>query len=608
MKRPCTDTRSSQRKNKKRIKSTTDAKHQRNTPFKIILVDIKKSNDKRIKCVKKDMYDTNLKYIVLSYGYKDNDQQLQQQQQHEKIETPDYTAYITSFKLWDLKRLCHYIRHEIDLKKIRYLWIDAISIPQYKASKKKSTMLQMKEIYQRATSILAVPDLHLGYLYQNPTFSMAINYIMKYKKTIYNDLLERHSGKTSQFPYNFLSYTAINDEVRSAYIFLAYVIHTWSRCTWVISQCEIAKEKYEQFGIPLKYIFLSLLTDFNDLQHYLNEFNIVNNNNNNNNSNNMNNDNNNDNDNKNNITDLFHFFSLTFNHHSTTSTNKKIGENNMTFKNVNNPKKLARFIETSFRMKEPLEMILYSWAAKNEDKFYAFLPLWEKYRHLLKDISNWHITDKISVQLKLYEIMDDLWEKAKLLFIYANDDSVPTCPTFACPLKQKQSPINIIEKENSLIANNNYMKQLRIAKKGTTKLYKSRMKTLIKKYKTRIDGSIFEENLIDIQYHPDLNYLHIQTIIYFIIEFNNKKMVFDPNLLTKWSLKNDDTLEYIYIPFFIYKEPCDRIPPLHSFGASGIFLLGNRVKNRWILLSGRFRPILQPIYKLSINSNGFNVY
>lgn len=79
-------------------------------------------------------------------------------------------------------------------------------------------------------------------------------------------------------------------------------------------------------------------------------------------------------------------------------------------------------------------MILNSNASRNEDRFYAILPSWKKYNHLIEDnntIPNWNITDMVLVKLKLYQITDDLWDKARLLLVYSIHIDKPIFPSFA---------------------------------------------------------------------------------------------------------------------------------------------------------------------------------
>ncbi|ORZ07321.1 hypothetical protein BCR42DRAFT_426059 [Absidia repens] len=52
---------------------------------------------------------------------------------------------------------------ESDLKHIKYVWVDAICVDQ-RPTKRKNTVYRMSDIYEKASFILAVPDLHLAYL------------------------------------------------------------------------------------------------------------------------------------------------------------------------------------------------------------------------------------------------------------------------------------------------------------------------------------------------------------------------------------------------------------------------------------------------------------
>ncbi|CAO3652934.1 unnamed protein product [Cunninghamella echinulata] len=89
--------------------------------FDIVLVDIRSSVDKEeIICIKRNMYDEELKYIAVSYRWGEFNTQL--------VETPDYKAHVTSFGLHHLLKLCKHIPMEQDLKGIQYLWIDGISV------------------------------------------------------------------------------------------------------------------------------------------------------------------------------------------------------------------------------------------------------------------------------------------------------------------------------------------------------------------------------------------------------------------------------------------------------------------------------------------------
>ncbi|CAO3652094.1 unnamed protein product [Cunninghamella blakesleeana] len=107
------------------------------------------------------MYEEGLEYIAISYRWGECNEQL--------LKSPDYNAHITSFALNDLKWLCYYITKEPDLKGIQYLWIGAISVDQQDQARKTNIILKINQIYEKASYILAVPDLHLRETSTQPT-------------------------------------------------------------------------------------------------------------------------------------------------------------------------------------------------------------------------------------------------------------------------------------------------------------------------------------------------------------------------------------------------------------------------------------------------------
>ncbi|ORY99641.1 hypothetical protein BCR42DRAFT_457481 [Absidia repens] len=126
-------------------------------PFQVVLIDIEKAaNNKVIHCVKKPLEEEDLKFVALSYRLGELHETL--------IDTGiGYTASITSFHLNDFYQLCFMMTSESELKHIKYVWVDAICVDQ-RPTKRKATIYQMNNIYDRAAYILAVPDLHLAYL------------------------------------------------------------------------------------------------------------------------------------------------------------------------------------------------------------------------------------------------------------------------------------------------------------------------------------------------------------------------------------------------------------------------------------------------------------
>ncbi|ORZ07411.1 hypothetical protein BCR42DRAFT_442739 [Absidia repens] len=129
-------------------------------PFHIVLVDINKAKNRVIHCVEWPLDESNdedLKYVALSYRWGEWQETL--------IDTKvGYTASITSFDLEDFYNLCGTMAGDPDLCSIRYVWVDAICMDQVNHERRKATIYQMSNIYERAAYILAVPDLHSTYL------------------------------------------------------------------------------------------------------------------------------------------------------------------------------------------------------------------------------------------------------------------------------------------------------------------------------------------------------------------------------------------------------------------------------------------------------------
>ncbi|ORZ06459.1 hypothetical protein BCR42DRAFT_472729 [Absidia repens] len=138
----------------------TQQQEQQQKPFQIVLVDIEKTaKNLEIHCVEKPLEGNaeELNFVALSYRWGEV---------HETtIDTQlDYLATITSFDLEDFYSLCSAMTYEPDLKSIKYVWVDAICVDQTNYARRKATIHQMSNIYEKATYILAVPDLHLRYL------------------------------------------------------------------------------------------------------------------------------------------------------------------------------------------------------------------------------------------------------------------------------------------------------------------------------------------------------------------------------------------------------------------------------------------------------------
>ncbi|KAI8078786.1 uncharacterized protein BX664DRAFT_369197 [Halteromyces radiatus] len=165
--------------------------------FHLTLVDmIATVKSQRLVCVKKNMYDAGIfyKYACVSYRWGECSEQI--------ALTPDYNAHVTSFAIPDLITLCRqilnwrgddwddddYIDDDFIRSVVKYLWVDAISVDQMDHVNKKKTINQMSGIYARAEVIVAVPDLHISYLLNSPTYAESISTISKYGKKIYSHI------------------------------------------------------------------------------------------------------------------------------------------------------------------------------------------------------------------------------------------------------------------------------------------------------------------------------------------------------------------------------------------------------------------------------------
>ncbi|CAO3637367.1 unnamed protein product [Cunninghamella blakesleeana] len=568
--------------------------------FDLILVDLVHSTYADLKCVKRNMYDPDVKYICISYRWGELNEQL--------LDTPDYTAHITSFLLDDLKSLCDNIKYISELRIAGYLWIDAISVDQQDHARKKETILKMNQIYQNASFILAVPDLHYSYLLKNTANQELIRFIVKHKITIYNEIFnitqssstdsinnnstnhikndilpQQHTDDNNNDNDNDDYHLAIQElkknkdtinqveilmkkiealelkskeikekeieqekeEIKKVYQYLAYLVDDWSNRAWVISEYQIAKEKYMKHGTPLKYWFMSL--------HIYEQ----------------------------------PFFSYHFNddhQQQYSSYNKRIANEEVIDSII-----FKKFVKERFMQRPHLDMILDSNATRNEDRFNAILSSWKEYNHLIKDVPNWNITDMVSVRLKLYEIMDgddNLWDRAKLLHTnnlkyFDNVDAI--LPSFASHYNMKK--LSIIEKVNHDSADYKEFEEdtldcichYKYRDKNT-----SQIKQLWDEYHTNMIP-LWTENLISIQLEQRHHrYLSVKPRSYFIY-YGGWFVKYWDDWKRKLALDDNDVFHFVFIPFFTCNFPdCTDFPRTYQY-CSCIFLAGNREKNKWIL-------------------------
>ncbi|CAO3601423.1 unnamed protein product [Absidia cylindrospora] len=154
----------------------TGSKEQK--PFHIVLVDINKATLGEIECVELPLTD-DLNYVALSYRWGE----LQEQMVDTKV---GYTTTVTSFRREDFFQLCRAMTMESDLRSIPYVWVDAICVDQNNYHKRKATIHEMTNIYERANYVLAVPDLHLQYLKNTSTNNRKIiSSAARFRKDIY---------------------------------------------------------------------------------------------------------------------------------------------------------------------------------------------------------------------------------------------------------------------------------------------------------------------------------------------------------------------------------------------------------------------------------------
>ncbi|ORZ07366.1 hypothetical protein BCR42DRAFT_152679 [Absidia repens] len=174
---------------------------QQQKPFHVVLVDIEKAaKDLQIYCVEKPLegdIDEELSFVALSYRWGECQEQL--------VDTEcGYIASVTSFDLHDFKVLCSAIHLEPDRKSIKYVWVDAICVDQTNYERRKATIHQMSTIYEKATYILAVPDLHQAHLKNVSQSNVDVIYkLHKYTEYIYY-LIQRNNDKLTQLDSEFL--------------------------------------------------------------------------------------------------------------------------------------------------------------------------------------------------------------------------------------------------------------------------------------------------------------------------------------------------------------------------------------------------------------------
>ncbi|ORZ06188.1 hypothetical protein BCR42DRAFT_427306 [Absidia repens] len=186
-------------------------KQNQETPFYIVLVDIKKTvQDNKIRCVEKPLKEGDggdLNYVALSYRWGEL--------QETMVDTEcGYVASVTSFDLFHFIHLCKMILLESDLKDMDYVWVDAICVDQANHDRRKATIYQMTNIYEQANYILAVPDLHLQHLKDTNALNMdIINGSYAHHEYIYH-LIHGNTDQLVAFDETFLDRLNVPIETR----------------------------------------------------------------------------------------------------------------------------------------------------------------------------------------------------------------------------------------------------------------------------------------------------------------------------------------------------------------------------------------------------------
>ncbi|CAO3601264.1 unnamed protein product [Absidia cylindrospora] len=490
-------------------------KYKKETPFRIVLVDIKQAaNLNEIRCIEVPLTESEdkFKFVALSYRWGELAETI--------INTNvGYLASVTSFDLADFFTLCKMMDQEPDLQDIHYVWVDAISINQSDYERRKATIYHMTSIYKCASYIVAVPDLHLSYLVDiNTAIKKMTDFTRNNSQYIYhlihddnqqlvqldkqwldgigvpnnqalrkmlakythqvgtaltkynvhdskydtNDALDhiRNAIRDTQTSHRNVDFVCIddsvtsspnnhrqssnidtgplkkpssnkydkdwpyevmkeinndqwkqqiaqrNEEIRQSMEFLEDIINDWSSRVWVINEYNIAKGKKSK---KMKYWFIQLQRG--QQLHPNSKF------------------------------FEFNFDDLPF---SQTSAKRRHANNNLhrcifrarssshalTTKSVFYCQRFQKTMLQQLNQQTFLEMILKSKASKNEDRFYAILPL-SKYKAELgsKDVvSSWHIHTMVSVKLKLFQWMDTR-DKLDLLYLSGFGMVLPTFAT-----------------------------------------------------------------------------------------------------------------------------------------------------------------------------------
>ncbi|ORY97070.1 hypothetical protein BCR42DRAFT_457590 [Absidia repens] len=642
-------------------------------PFHIVLVDIKQAAEKKeIVCVEKPLEGNgeDLKYVALSYRWGE----LQETMVDTQV---GYTGSVTSLNLEDFYQLCAAMILDSDLQTMDYVWVDAICVDQTNYERRKATIYQMTNIYEKASYILAVPDLHSTYLRNAMLKNKQIMQCsLLYGEYLYhlihgnsdhlevldedfldecnipNDraLRELLTKGTDHFTEAFMKYdpdkrrcqleNALNricetdqsprqsandpnsddsrpskndqiritywmnngrhiltidkserktvwkdmiskrsDSIRQSMEFLADLIMDWSTRVWVISEFSIARKKNN-----LKYWFLQLRPHD---RHGRVRWSTA-------------------------CPFRISFFKYDFDRPIIENNKKSIELMDLEREVGDLHTVYIRFHCTWIQQLNDrtfLDMILKSKASKNEDRFYAVLPLSE-YKNTLvtskQEVGQWNINTTLSVKLKLYEIMNTK-DKLNLLFWSGNSESSNVgliLPTFATStLSSDVDTDDFTAHPCNFDLSNTSTLMLHQTTAGFKRMNESHqyyinLKPLEYYTATRLGLDFIQRD--DAIYYSDKKVLEEKLPLYI------RHQIIDPYV----DMAMEDQVHVIAIPSYssnYFTAYCDPVED------SCIFLIGNLSKNKWMFdhrsyLFKRNSPECWIHHYSDDYSAGFNIY
>ncbi|ORZ06427.1 hypothetical protein BCR42DRAFT_456403 [Absidia repens] len=450
-------------------------------PFKVVLIDIRTAgNSETIECIEMPLETEGLKFVALSYRWGELAETI--------IDTNlGYLATVTSFAMNDFYCLCRKMIDETDLKSIRYAWVDAICVDQTNYKRRKATIHHMSDIYERATYIVAIPDLHRQYLLNvssaNEKFAQDLDNNDNY---IYH-LIQGHTDELVELDKAFFDHIKTTKEDLDVETWrTTYAKYVWRDSTGMDGFRFIPDNCYGKFGYrPTKQVFLKNYpyldgdpnmknqprTDLND-HISIADFPLL--------------------DPRRGYRDLTDMSSMTWKNliirrrneilHAIQSLIDLIKDwssrvwvisefhiakkkNNLKFWFIGlsgvrlgfstffefdfgdtivppntdlkiNAQRHYRALQNTMikqlTTQTFFQMMLGAKASKNEDRFYAILPH-SKYKNKIDQVAHWNISTLLSVKLKLFEIVD-VRDKLLLLFLAGNShgpNSYESWPSFA---------------------------------------------------------------------------------------------------------------------------------------------------------------------------------